>query len=46
MLVGDVAPVPIPNARNVMDGLDLLGFLKDGSVATVFFDPQYQFPCR
>lgn len=25
-----------------MDGLDLLAFLKDGSVATVFFDPQYR----
>jgi site-specific DNA-methyltransferase (adenine-specific) len=41
-LTGDEPSVPVPNARNVMDGLDLLAFLDDGSVATVFFDPQYR----
>lgn len=34
--------VPKPNARNVMNGLDLLAALPDGSVATGFFDPQYR----
>ena len=30
------------NAKNLADGLDLLEDIKDGSIATAFFGPQYR----
>ena len=30
------------NAKNLADGIDLLGDINDGSIATAFFDPQYR----
>lgn len=37
-----VTKQPTPDARNVMDGLDLLRGLPPRSVNAVFFDPQYR----
>lgn len=30
------------NKKNLADGIDLLGDINDGSIATAFFDPQYR----
>lgn len=31
-----------PDGKNVMDGLDLMSYLKDNDIACAFFDPQYR----
>ena len=38
----DASPIPGKNCRNIMNGMDLLASLPDGSVASSFFDPQYR----
>jgi site-specific DNA-methyltransferase (adenine-specific) len=34
--------LPSPDARNVMDGLELLNWFEDSTVAVAFLDPQYR----